>query len=280
MPHKLLRLAGQVFNTPQLIAPSHFKPIADYLLSRNSGVLGAPIYQGTPGAGLPAGELDIFNGIGVIQISGPLTYKPVEMMCAPEGTSYLGLMDDVEDMIEAGVKAIIFECASGGGQASHMFSTADAIRKMLDEAGVYSLAYVDEFAASACYGLACVCDEIIIHPEAQAGSIGAMIALFDDSKAMDEAGYKEIYITNTPGKVPFAKDGSFKDSFLEKLQQDVNKLGDKFINHVNKYTGLSYEDIKAMDAQVFDADTCLQLGLVTSIMDHEVFSDYVSTKFA
>lgn len=191
----------------------------------------------------------------------------------------MGLIDAVEDMIEAGVKAIIFECASGGGMASHMFSTAEQIRSMLDEAGVASYAYIDEMSASACYGLACVCDEIIIHPEAQAGSIGAMIALWDDSKALEMEGYREIYITNTPGKVPYAKDGSFKESFLEKLQQDVNKLGDKFINHVSKYTGLSYDAIKALDAQVFDAETCVEKGLANSIMNHQQFSEYISGKY-
>lgn len=280
MGHKLLRLSSQIFNTPQLISAETFRPIVDYLQRRNDSLLGNPIYQGTPGKGLEVEELDIFNGIGVIQINGPLTYKPLEMMCAPEGTSYLELIDNVSDMAEAGVKAIIFECASGGGQASHLFSTAQTIRKILDDNEIASVAYVDELAASACYGLACISDEVIIHPEASAGSIGAMIALMDDSKAMEEAGLKEIYITNTPGKVPFAKDGSFKDSFLEKLQADVTKLGDKFINHVATFTGLSYDEIKAMDAQVFDAEQCVAKGLANSIMDHQQFSEYISAKFS
>lgn len=279
MSHKLFRLASQVFNTPQLIDSNHFRPIVDYMVRRNAGILGDTVYQGTPDAGLQAEELNIFNGVGVVKINGTLTYKPLEMMCAPESTSYIELIDEVEDLIEAGVKAIIFECASGGGAASHMFSTANQIRTMLSEAGVASIAYVDEFAASACYGLACVADEIVIHPEAQAGSIGAMIALWDDSKHMEQEGFKEVYITNTPGKVPYAKDGSFKESFLEKLQQDVNKLGDKFINHVSNYTGLSFDEIKALDAQVFDAETCLSIGLVNSIMNHQEFSEYVSGKF-
>lgn len=279
MSHKLFRLASQVFNTPQLIDSNHFRPIVDYMVRRNAGILGDTVYQGTPDAGLQAEELNIFNGVGVVKINGTLTYKPLEMRCAPESTSYIELIDEVEDLIEAGVKAIIFECASGGGAASHMFSTANQIRTMLSEAGVASIAYVDEFAASACYGLACVADEIVIHPEAQAGSIGAMIALWDDSKHMEQEGFKEVYITNTPGKVPYAKDGSFKESFLEKLQQDVNKLGDKFINHVSNYTGLSFDEIKALDAQVFDAETCLSIGLVNSIMNHQEFSEYVSGKF-
>lgn len=279
MPNKLLRFSTQVFNTPQLILPQDFKVITDYLHARNNSLLGDTIYQGTPGPGLVSEELDIFNGVGVIQINGPLTYKPIEMMCAPEATSYLELIEDVQEMIDAGVKAIIFECSSGGGQASHLFSTAETIRTLLTDASVDSYAYVDEISASACYGLACIADEVIIHPEAQAGSIGAVIALCDTSKAEEMAGVKEVYITSTPGKVPFAEDGSFKESFLNKLQEDVNKLGNKFVAHVSKYTGISAEEIKVMDAQMFDAETCLSNGLVNSIMTHEQFSEYISNKY-
>lgn len=279
MPNKLLRFSAQVFNTPQLILPQDFKVITDYLHSRNNALLGDTIYQGTPGQGVATEEIAIFNGVGVLQISGPLTYKPVEMMCAPEATSYLELIEDVQEMIDAGVKAIIFECSSGGGMAAHLFSTAETIRSLLTEAGVDSYAYVDELSASACYGLACIADEVIIHPEAQAGSIGAVIALCDESKAEQMSGIKPVYITSTPGKIPFAADGSFKESFLNKLQEDVTKLGDKFVAHVSKYTGISTEDIKAMDAQMFDAEACLSNGLVNSIMTHEQFSSYIAGKY-
>ena len=281
MSHKLFRLASTVFNTPHLISASEFRPIVNYLQDRNNfdKFLGNPVYTGSPGKGVDTEELDIFNGVGVIQISGLLTYKPANLLCQ-ESTSYQDLIDETEDLIEAGVKAVIFECNSGGGEAGHMFSTANKIKSALSEAGVYSIAYVDTLAASACYGLACICDEIIIHPEARAGSIGAMIALTDDSKAMEEAGIKDIYITDKPGKVPFAKDGSFKDSFLEKLQTEVDALGDRFNLHVQQNTGISVEEIKALDAQVFTAEDCLSKGLVNKIMDHDQFAEYVSSKFS
>ena len=279
MSHQLFRLAERVFNTPHLVEPRLLKSITDYISYRNSPDFRDTIYQEATGEGLKTEELDIFQGVGVIQIAGVITYKEVDAYCAPEGTSYLKLLDQVEEMIEAGVKAIIFECSSGGGEARGMFETSSRIRSLLDENGIDSYAYIDTIGASACFGLACICDEVIIHPEASAGSIGCMVALTDYSKALEMSGYKEIYITSLDGKVPYAKDGSFKESFLEKLQQDVNKLGDKFINHVSKYTGISYDEIKAMDAQVFDAETCVANGLANSIMNHQQFSEYISGKY-
>ena len=35
MPHKLIRLAAKVFNTPQLISAEEFKPITEYLSKRS-----------------------------------------------------------------------------------------------------------------------------------------------------------------------------------------------------------------------------------------------------
>ena len=279
MPKTLFRFSSKVFNTPQLIHPQEFRAITSYIRDRNLDLLSDPVYKGGEGKRLDSEELSIFGGVGVIQIEGPITYKPVEMLCAPEGTSYLKLIDQVEEMVDAGVKAIVFECSSGGGEARGMFDTSNYIRNTLTKAGVASYAYIDEMAASACYGLACICDEVIIHPEARAGSIGAVIALLDDSKADEMEGYKEIYVTSTPGKVPFASDGSFKQSFLDKLQLEVNKLGNKFVKHCSTYTGVSEDAIKALDAQMFDAEESVEKGLANSIMDHAQFSDYISNKY-
>jgi len=277
MAHTLLRLTSQVFNKPQLITEAEFAPIVKYLKDRNT--LANPIYQGTPGKGLDTEELDIFNGVGVLQISGPLVYKPVDTMCGEELTSYLDLIEDTQELCNAGVKAIIYEVSSGGGAASHAFETANSLKEILAENGVASFAYIDEISASAAYALSCVFDEIIINPSASAGSIGAVVCLMDDSKAMEQAGLKEIYITSTPGKVPFAADGSFKESFLTKLQEDVKSLGLEFAQHVSDNTGLSVEEILAMDAQCYNAEMALEKGLVNSIMNHKEFSAYIAGKY-
>lgn len=91
-----------------MIHPQEFRAITSYIRDRNLGLLSDPVYKGGEGKGLDSEELSIFGGVGVIQIEGPITYKPVEMLCAPEGTSYLKLIDQVEEMVEAGVKAIVF----------------------------------------------------------------------------------------------------------------------------------------------------------------------------
>ena len=140
MAHELLRYSNLVFNTPQFVTEPLLRLVATYLRDRNTVGLSDPIYQGGPGEGLETEELDIFNGVGVIQLSGLMTYKPMEMECAPEHTSYTELVEEVQEMCDAGVKAIVFECDSGGGEASHMMQCADKLREILDASGVASVA--------------------------------------------------------------------------------------------------------------------------------------------
>ena len=148
---------------------------------------------------------------------------------------------------------------------------------MCDDAGVYVHAYVDECAASAAYAWACAADEVICHPMGEVGSIGVLVCLTDYSKAMEQQGIKEIYIFAGDNKVPYAEDGSFKQSFLDDLQTKVDMLYEEFTGHVSKYTGLYTEAVKNTKASMFVAKEALSLGLINKIMNYEEFTNYVAS---
>ena len=133
-------------------------------------------------------------------------------------------------------------------------------------------------SASASYLIACVSDEIVCHPEAVVGSIGAMIAIVDRSKAMAEAGIRPIYLSSTPGKIPFDQGGAFTEKFLNKMQDEVTLLGNQFAAHVSQYTGVSLEDIKALDAEMFHSEEAMTIGLVNSVMTQKQFVNYLVNK--
>ena len=214
--------------------------------------------------------------IGEICIDGVLTYKPVETMCSPSGVSYQGILDQAEELIGAGVKTLILTHSSPGGEASHCFSTANDLRQMCDDNGVYVISYVDTFSHSASLALQVIADEVIIHPSASTGSIGCVVALLDDSKALDQAGLKPIYIASSPGKTAYSPDGSISEEYIAKVQADVSRLGLEFAQHVSKYTGLPVDDITSMNADTYHAQAALEVGLVNKIMDHNQFAAYVA----
>lgn len=275
MTHSLFRLSGQIFNSPQLITAESFAPIVDYLSKRNAGEI-AMMEDVEDDEDHKEKDIEIVNGVAFIKVDGALIYKPQRMMCSPEGTSYLGLIQQTAEAIQAGANTIVFEHSSGGGQALNCFSTANEVRRMLTEAGVRSYSYIDEGSFSASYAWACIADEVVIQPEASCGSIGCICALIDNSKALEQEGLKRVVISSTPGKSPYAEDGSFSKEFLAKMQEDVTRLGNKFAEHVSFYTGLAVDDILAMDAQTFNAEKALEIGLVNKIMTPREFLNYIS----
>jgi len=274
MAHELFRLLDSVYNTPQLVTEAALRPIVEYLQDRSQASF-AVVAQAKTADDVKAEKL---GKIGEIKMDGVVTYRPVHGMCGPVGTSYQGMLEQGAELIAAGVDTIITTHNSPGGQAQHCFSSVQEFREMCDDAGVKWVAYIDTLSASASLAWSVAADETIIHPSASTGSVGCVVALLDQSKALSNAGLKPIYIASTPGKTPFEQDGSFSESFIEEIQEDVTRLGNEFATHVAKFTGLPVEDILAMDAKVFHAEMALEKGLVTAIMDHKQFAKYMADK--
>jgi ClpP class serine protease len=275
--HALHKLTASLYGRPHLISRDAFQSISSYLNSRNANLMTFPDDPEEEPVEQQEG-FDTNFGIGVISILGPLTYRSTgwEALCG--GYSYEMLLEQASDLIADGVKTLVIECDSGGGEAYGCFETANELRKMCDDNGVTLYGYIDGCACSAMYALICVCDEIIINEYAEAGSIGVLIALYNDSEALKMEGYERIFITDGTEKVPFNDDGTFREGFLADLQKRCTELGDAFRAHVSMYTGISTEELKATNAKVFSAQDALSLGLVNQIQTRSEFVSYVVDK--
>lgn len=276
----LLRLTSIAYDTPHLITTYSLDKLLTYLEARNTGLMLPMQMDDGEGEDEIDDMDDMEDGVAYIKVDGAITYQPVYGACGEvKGCSYKGLLECVDDAAEAGMKIIVMDFSTPGGQASHAFEYAEEIRKICDDNEIELIAYVDECACSAGYLLACICDEVIANPDSITGSIGAVVALTDVSKAMEQAGVKRIYITSGDSKVPYAEDGSFKSEFINKIQEDVDALNTRFAAHVEKYTGISASDIKDLNAETFNADEALSKGLVNKIMTNSEFVAYVAAKY-
>lgn len=275
MAHSLFRISSQVFNQPQLITAEAFAPIVDYLSRRNVGDI--RLMEDFEEREESATEVELVNKTAFISVEGSLTYKPQQMMCSPAGTSYTGLVEQVMAAIDAGAERIVFSHSSGGGQALGCFMCANEVRQLLTDANVKSYSYIDEGSYSASYAWAVISDEVVISPEASCGSIGCIVAMMDNSEMLKKEGIKRVVLSSTPGKSPYAEDGSgLSEQFLAHMQEDVTRLGQKFAEHVSQYTGLSVESILSLDAQSFHAEKALEIGLVNAVMTPRQFINYLS----
>lgn len=277
MAHELFRLLDGVYNTPHLVTESALRPIVDYLQARSQGTL--PVFAILPEAkAAEEVKAEKLGNIGEIKIDGVITYQPVHGMCGPTGTSYAGILEQAQELIDSGITTLITTHSSPGGQAAHCFTSVAELREMCDEAGVEWIAYIDTLSASASLAFSVAADETIIHPSASTGSVGCVASIHDVSKAYEMAGVKPIYIASTKGKTPFDESGAFSKDFLDQMQEDVTRLGMQFAEHVSKYAGLDVKDVLSMNARMYHAEAALEQGLVTAVMDHKQFAKYMADK--
>jgi len=131
-------------------------------------------------------------------------------------------------------------------------------------------------SASAAYGLSAVSDEIIVHPDALTGSVGVLISLMNDSKALEMEGYQRSFIYAGSEKQPYNDDGSFRETWLNGLQESVVDSYEKFTKHVADSRGLSQQAVKDTEAKVFSSEDALELGLVDKILTQESFYEYLA----
>lgn len=270
----LIRLTSKLHNTPHLITQDYFNKVLDYLDARNDSsemsIMGGRVRERE--------ELvyDEDRKVGVLSITGPLTYLEYLPLCGEEPTSYQRLESEAAQLIDLGAKTIILDINSPGGEAYGCFEAAYAVRAMCDSSGVKLIGYVDGIAASAGYAWACACHELHINPMAEVGSIGVVVCLVNYSKMEKNMGIERRYITYGEEKVPFDVDGNFSAPFIQDIQEKINALGDAFTSHVAEFRGISKESVQGTRAKMFTAEKALVLGLADSVMTRSEFITYLA----
>lgn len=277
MAHSLYHIRSKLTNTPHLIEQSSFESIMDYINKRcEGGVDVEPSMSVEDEYSMSQGLFNPDTLTGVLSVDGPLSYRTTMWQALCGGTSYELLKEQMESYVERGAKTVAMLVNSGGGEAHQMMATADYLRKLADDNGIKLLAYVDGMSCSAAYGLSAVADEIIMSEDSQVGSIGVLIQLMNDSKALEKEGYERTFITAGASKIPFTEDGSFRKEFLQDLQSKVDVLYEKFTSHVATHRQLSVDVVKGTEAKVFLAEEAISLGLADSVMTVEGFYGYLA----
>ena len=272
MAHELKLLTRKLNNTPHLIDPVSFQGILEYITERNVGEM--TIDSKSKKKEERHLNYNADTKVGTISVEGPITYKSTgwEALCG--GCSYESVVEQFNSMVDMGAKTVILWADSGGGEAYGMMETGRYLRKRADEAGIKILTYVDGLSASACYGLSCIADEVIANPNAEVGSIGVVVRLINDSKALEQKGYERTFVYAGGNKVPFNAEGEFREEFLADIQGKVDSLYEEFTAYVSEMRDIPVDQVKSTEAKVFMAKDSISLGLVDKVMTHEEFMDY------
>ena len=275
MAHELARLRSKLFDTPLLVETKSFESILNYLDKRCEGTVEVN-KEAAEEYSMHSTLYYKDNGLGVININGPLTNKSTGWEAFCGGTSYESIKEDFEALLEEGAKTIAFIVESGGGEAYGMMDTGNYLRRLADENGVKIVSYIDGLSASAAYGLTAISDEIISNKSSEIGSVGVLIRLMNDSKALEKEGYERTFITAGDEKIPFAADGSFRKEFIDDLQYKVDTLYQEFVEYIAEHRNISIEAVRNTQAKTFLAGDAVRLGLADKLMTQEEFYSYLS----
>lgn len=278
MAHALYHLRKKVVNTPQLMSLSDFENVIEYLDKSDGREIKKPephMEEDTDHNSRYTLYRD--DAAAIFTIEGAMTYRPVTffgMDCG--GFSYQQFKEDFNYVVEQGVKTVALMIDSGGGEAHQLFPTMRSIRKLADANGVKIIAYVDGMAASAAYGTAAIADEIIMSEGSEVGSVGVVVRLMNDSKALEKEGYERIFITAGAEKVALDADGKFKESFLQDIQNKVDVMYGEFVRHVATFRNISEESVKSTEARTYLDKEAIELGLADTTMGVDEFYLYLS----
>ncbi|QEP53202.1 putative head maturation protease [Acinetobacter phage BS46] len=297
-----LALARQVFNTPQLIIESDLQRISQFLVDRANGVelftsnkdvdknteITAEVLQSLASYDNEEDRKSYQKAIGITNdgkrgnlfVEGTLVAKAGEIDAdCMELTSYEKLFSTFQMQVKEGIQELLITVDSGGGAAFSCFEMAQEVKSLAVKNNIKIYTYIDGLAASAAYAWASIADEVIARPQSEVGSIGVVVQLINNNKMLENIGITRKFITYGESKVPFGDDGEFTKNFLESLQKKVNKTGLEFTSFVSKNRNMSTDEIISTQAEVFDAEEALSIGLIDKIMTKsEFFNDYLPSR--
>lgn len=280
MPRKLIRLTEKLAKEPQLITASAANDIFEFLNSRNiedyQAIANANnIERSRRDDSILRASTD--SGVAIINIDGPLSYQVTGIDAFCGAVSY----EDIEIQFNKAlgspdIKTILLYINSPGGEAYGSFELAKYMRRKADEGNKKLITYIDGEMHSAALVLGIVSHEVISNPFSYQGSIGVMVKLTNTHKLKKKMGLEELFIFAGKDKIPFDKNGDFKESFIEDVQSKVDSLYSIFVSHVATFTKLTEEAVRGTEAKSFSSQEALQLGLIDKVMEREEFFNYLA----
>lgn len=195
--------------------------------------------------------------VRVLNIDGPLVHRSSWWWCSYEDIAH-ELQEHLED---PSCEAIVLRIDSPGGLAAGMGETVRKLREAKVRAGKPVLAYVDEWACSAAYGLACIADQIWLPASGTVGSIGTILTLVDETKYNERLGFRVEVIASGEHKTDGHPDVPLSSGTLERMRERVMTLAGLFVAQVAEARRLAPEHIAGLKAGVFLGQRAIELGL-------------------
>lgn len=291
----LTNISKRTFNTPLYVTEDSLSPIVDYVSNPERTLKLLELSESDTNElqllrsdykddeSYKRAEQEYFGVnpetlVGTIDIKGTLVNKAGQTQACVELTSYESLKHQFSKQIELGAEHIVMQIDSGGGEAYRCFGTINSVIKMLNDNNVKTTAYVDGGACSAAYAWASLADEIVVNPMGRVGSVGVVTQLINNSKQLEQDGLQRTFVYAGKNKIPFTDSGEFSETFINDIQESIDKSYDSFTTFISKNRSMSKQSVIDTDASVYDAEEAISIGFADKIMEIEEFDEYIQTK--
>jgi ClpP class serine protease len=268
-------LAQRMFNTPLALHPSKAE-MAMAALAERLGI--ARVDTGRPGAFEDDGDwgrpsraqrsgYDLVAGVAMIQVEGILVQKTGTLRPYSGMTGYDGLRANfLTALNDPDASAIVFDLNSAGGEVAGCFDLADTIYAARGGKPIWAIC--SEIAYSAAYAVASACEFITVPRTGGTGSVGVISMLVDYSKAISAAGLAVHFIHYGDLKAEETRQAhsGVKPELLERIQADVDTMGELFVRTVARNRAMSIEAVRAQQAAHFLGDKGMAEGLADAVM--------------
>lgn len=270
---------SKITNTPLLATPTLLSNIqsvlANHTIATSLQKLEADAERSAKYKSLKA---NLPSNTGLIQINGALVADSMGNMEALCGlTSYESIKNQMVAYTQnSSIKRVLLHISSGGGEAYKVFSSCNEVKDLAKKHGIELIAYVDGTCASAAYAFASISDQIISHPESgNIGSIGVVMQLVNDSKALEQKGYDRQFVYSGNSKIPFDQNGAFRADFISDLQAKIDETYQTFVTHVSTNRKMSKQDVIKTEAKTYTAKKAISLRLVDHLMTESELFEYL-----
>ncbi|WP_244136273.1 S49 family peptidase [Burkholderia sp. BCC0405] len=269
-------LATRLFNVPLAITPDKIEIVMAALADRfgltrlmraDGSVL---LFEGAFDAsesGEPAIErpYEVIEGVAVIPVQGTLVAKLGTLHPYSGMTGYDGIRTNLAmALTDDTVRAIALDIDSPGGEVAGCFDLVDAIYAARGIKPIHAI--LTENAYSAAYALASACDSITVPRTGGTGSIGVIVAHVDFSKALSAAGITVTLIAYGEHKADANDVQPLSDGARERIQQDVNTVGELFVATVARNRNLSPAKVRATQGLTYLGGAGVDMGLADAVM--------------
>lgn len=268
-------LAQRLFNVPLAITPQKAEIVMAALaermgvshLVRPSGAV-VPLARDDDYGDTPQAERKPYEtvaGVAIIQVQGTLVNKLGSLRPYSGMTGYDGIRSNLMTALsDPGVRAIMFDVDSPGGEVSGCFDLTDTIYRARGIKPMWAV--LNDMACSAAYAIASACDHITVPRTGTTGSVGVICMHTDISRALDKAGIAVTVIQYGAHKSDGNQATPLTDEALSRFQDDVNTMGDLFVETVARNRGMAVAKVKKTEASTYLGASGVSVGFADAVM--------------